>query len=178
MGKMPRKLLLAEDDERLGKTLEVEFRERHFEVHRIKSLKELSMFPKLESFNCAIVDLRLGADSGLELITTLREHSDQIRIVVLTGYGSIPTAVEAMKRGANQYLTKPAKVAAIEQALLKDSAEVAELIDERSTETLSQHERSFIDDILLQEDGNISRAAKRLGIHRQSLQRKLKKFTP
>jgi len=172
-------LLLAEDDEKLGQILEIEFRERNFEVTWVRSIRELKETGSTNNFGYAIVDLRLGSDSGLDLVTCLKKKSEEtghsIRMVVLTGYGSIPTAVEAVKRGANHYLTKPASVDAIEGALLGTTQES---VPEGNAETLAQHERGFIEAVLLQEDGNITHAAKRLGIRRQSLQRKMRKFTP
>jgi two-component system response regulator RegA len=135
----------------------------------------LKEFEKLrqEKLDFALVDLRLRQDSGLDLVEQIRAKFPECRIVVLTGYGSIPTAVEAMKRGAVHYLTKPARIEEIERALWGNGQEVGDA----PVETLAQHERDFIESVLLQSSGNISVAAKRLGIHRQSLQRKLRKFS-
>jgi two-component system, response regulator RegA len=165
-------LLIAEDDERLGKTLSLEFAERGYEVSWIRSLGEFDELKK-ERLEFAIIDLRLKQDSGLDLIDRIGKRFPSCRIVVLTGYGSIPTAVEAMRRGAAHYLTKPAQIEEIERAF--DGG--ARAADVAPVETLAQHERDFIEEILLQSEGNISVAAKRLGIHRQSLQRKLRKFS-
>lgn len=166
-------LLLAEDDERLGESLLLEFQDRDYGVSWIRSIGEFEIFEG-EKLDFALVDLRLKQDSGLDLIERIAKRFPSCRIVVLTGYGSIPTAVEAMKRGASHYLTKPAQIEEIERALWGEAAVSA---GEAPVETLAQHERDFIESILLQSEGNISVAAKRLGIHRQSLQRKLRKFT-
>jgi two-component system response regulator RegA len=168
------RLLIAEDDARLKKTLILEFSELEYEVKSVGSLAEFEGL-KLDGLEFAVIDLRLGNDSGLDLVTHLKGRFPSCRIVVLTGYGSIPTAVEAIKRGALHYLTKPARIPEIEAALWNESPSEGEL-SPRPT-TLAQQERDFIDAILLQCGGNITQAAKRLGIHRQSLQRKLRKLT-
>jgi two-component system response regulator RegA len=166
------RIIVAEDDRRLSEVLAAELRERQYEPIRISSIQEFRDL-KLDGLEFALIDLRLGADSGLELIVLMKTRFPNCRIVVLTGYGSIPTAVEAIRRGAHQYLTKPAKIDDIEKALW-DESDDGERLEARPT-TLAQAERDFIDSVLLQCEGNISQAAKRLGIHRQSLQRKMKK---
>jgi two-component system, response regulator RegA len=169
-------LLIAEDDERLGETLALEFKEREYDVVWIRSSQEFSAL-KNDKLDFALVDLRLKQDSGLDLITEIAEHFTKCRIVVLTGYGSIPTAVEAMKRGAVHYLTKPAQIDEIERVLWGEEGPAQDHQIDAPAETLAQHERDYIESVLLQCEGNISVAAKRLGIHRQSLQRKLRKFS-
>ncbi|MDQ3231841.1 MAG: transcriptional regulator, partial [Pseudobdellovibrionaceae bacterium] len=94
--------------------------------------------------------------------------------IMLTGYGSIPTAVQAMKLGALNYIAKPASIDDIERAWLGPPTRTDETIETRN---LYEHERQHIEKILQDFDGNISKAAKALGIHRQSLQRKLRKYT-
>lgn len=168
-------LLLAEDDERLGETLLLELQDREYGVSWIRSLDEFAAFER-ETLDFALVDLRLKQDSGLDLIERIARRYPSCRIVVLTGYGSIPTAVEAMKRGASHYLTKPAQIEEIERALWGEGTATSP--QDAPVETLAQHERDFIESVLLQCEGNISVAAKRLGIHRQSLQRKLRKLAP
>jgi two-component system response regulator RegA len=167
-------LLLAEDDERLGETLSLEFSDRDYDISWIRSLNDFEALDR-EQLDFALVDLRLRQDSGLDLVERVRARFPKCRIVVLTGFGSIPTAVEAMKRGAVHYLTKPARIEEIERALWGHEAESD--ANDGPVETLAQHERDFIESVLLQSEGNISVAAKRLGIHRQSLQRKLRKFS-
>jgi two-component system response regulator RegA len=167
-------LLIAEDDERLGRTLTLEFEERDYRVVWIRSVGEFENL-KEEKIEFALVDLRLKQDSGLDLIERLKTLHPECRMVVLTGYGSIATAVEAMKRGAVHYLTKPAQLDEIERVFWGEGA--GAFVQDSAPETLAQHERDYIESVLLQCDGNISVAAKRLGIHRQSLQRKLRKFS-
>jgi two-component system response regulator RegA len=132
--------------------------------------------------------MRLGSDLGLKAIPALIKANAKIGIVVLTGYGSIATAVQAVKLGAKAYLIKPSKVETILRAMRgltsTDSDESllrqnASLSDERELKmpSLADVERNYIDYVLEQHQGNKSRAAEILGIPRQSLQRKLKKFT-
>lgn len=163
-----RKLIIIEDDKRLGKILELEFSERGYNSLWITNMADI---PK-EAYDYAVVDLRVGNDSGIEIIDLLKKENPDISIVILTGHGSIATTVEAMKRGARNYLIKPASIERIEDALLGKSIEETE----SENKTLSQVEHEYIEYVLLQNNNNISKAAKALGLHRQSLQRKLKKL--
>lgn len=123
----------------------------------------------------AVLDLRLGESSGLRLISPLLQGNPDLRIVVLTGYASIATAVEAIKLGAHHYLTKPADVDDILSAF-EDGETPADspLIDDRPT-SLERAEWEYIQQTLQACEGNVSAAAKRLGLHRRTLQRKLQK---
>lgn len=169
------RLLIAEDDAGFRETLAVEFQERDYTVTAIACLND---FDRLVSkqFELAVVDLKLGTDSGLELIERLHQGSPDTTSVVLTGYSSIATAVKAMKLGAANYLIKPVSTDDIEAALLGDVP--AEATDDFQAPSLARHEWEYIEYILARCDGNITRAAKELGIHRQSLQRKLRKYPP
>ena len=172
----PDSLLIVEDDERFSETLATEFCERGYRVDCVAdlvALKELGSGPH----RFAIVDLRLRHDSGLEAIPIILERSPQARIVVLTGYGSIATAVRAVKLGAFNYLTKPVDFDDLEHAF-QHEVEVPEGEEALQAQTLARHEREYIEYVLNECDGNITRAARRLGLHRQSLQRKLRKFPP
>ena len=168
-------LLVVEDDDRFAETLTAEFQDRGYVVSRAASLEELRALD-VTGVGYAVVDLRLRSDSGLDAVATIKEHSPHARIVMLTGYGSIATAVAATKRGATQYLTKPVEIDDLERALLSDEHDTAEIPEQ--FQSLDRHEREYIEWVLSQCDGNISQAARRLGLHRQSLQRKLRKFTP
>jgi two-component system response regulator RegA len=112
--------------------------------------------------------------SGLDLIHLLKRADPETRIVVLTGYGSIATAIEAVRRGATNYLTKPADADEILSALGEAAAESATV--PAKPMSLDQVEWEHINRVLLDCDGNISEAARILGLHRRSLQRKLAKF--
>lgn len=121
----------------------------------------------------AVVDLRMPGPSGLELVRKLLEHDPAMRVVVLTGYGSIATAVEAMKLGAVHYLTKPAGVDEICEAFDRREASLLEPQPERQEKTLDEVEWEHLQRVLTDAGGNVSEAARRLGMHRRSLQRKL-----
>ena len=124
----------------------------------------------------AIVDLKMTGKSGLEVIRTGVRHHPDIRIVVLTGYGSIATATDAIKLGAVGYLTKPAEIEDIMNTLLKDTK--PQTADQLKPPSLARVEWEHINRILNDCDNNISMAAKKLGIHRRTLQRKLQKYPP
>jgi len=169
-------LLVVEDDERFADTLATELRDRGYDVECLASLARVRE-TEIERFAYAVVDLRLRTDSGLDVIGVVKERNPGIRIVVLTGYGSIATAVQATKLGASQYLTKPVDIDELERALTTDDDSV-EVEVPQEFQSLYRHEREYIEYVLAQCDGNISQAARRLGLHRQSLQRKLRKYTP
>lgn len=169
------RLLIVEDDDRFAETLSAEFQDRGYIVVWAASLEALQT-TDTSGIGYAIVDLRLRSDSGLDAISTIKESSPHARIVVLTGYGSIATAVQATKLGAIQYLTKPIEIDDLERALLTDDDESTSIPEQ--FQSLDRHEREYIEWVLAQCDGNISQAARRMGLHRQSLQRKLRKFTP
>jgi two-component system response regulator RegA len=128
--------------------------------------------------------------SGLELVRALKQLEPAMRILVLTGYGSIATAVEAMKLGASSYLTKPADADEILRALgaeqpgdrgaaaAHEAAEDGDVEGDAATPSLARAEWEHINRVLSDCGGNISEAARRLGIHRRSLQRKLQKYPP
>ena len=180
-----RKLLIVEDDERFAETLAAEFRDRDYDVRIASSLRELRQICDTP-VSYAVVDLRLRGDSGIDAIPIIKESSPGAKVVVLTGYGSIATAVQATKDGADNYLTKPVSIETIEHSLGIGVSEESEAeggdgeepSDAQEFPSLARHEREYIEYVLAECDGNISEAARRLGLHRQSLQRKLRKYPP
>lgn len=165
-------VLILEDDIGLSKSLSREFTDHGYSVDCCETISQVEVS---RPFDFAVIDLRLsGGGFGLNVIEPLRTNSPNCRIVVLSGYGSISTAVEAVKRGAIDYLTKPASFREIESALLGKKL-VSD--PEFRTQSLSEVEHDHIDFVLTKNEGNISRTARELGLHRQSLQRKLKKYT-
>lgn len=170
-------LLIVEDDLKLRKTIELEFQDRGYEVHSASCLRDLYTI-SLESLRFAVVDLRIGVDNGLTAVEYIKSKFPLCRIVMITGYGSIATAVAAMKLGASNYLTKPFDISTLEQHLWIDQVGIEEVNAHIQRESLDHHEREYIEHVLVKCEGNISRAAKWLNIHRQSLQRKLKKYPP
>jgi two-component system response regulator RegA len=168
---MKNRILILDDDHGLAKSIAKDFHEAGYETETAESSLQINYKQK---FDFAVVDLRLsGGEFGLNVIDKILESSPKCKIIVLSGYGSITTAVEAVKRGAIDYLTKPASFEDIKNGLLgKRSKPAADF----KTQSLSQVEHEYIDFILTKNKGNISKSAKELGLHRQSLQRKLKKY--
>ncbi len=176
-GENDRTLLIVDDNARFAETLASEFRDRGYHVSRAADMASLQSQTSLD-VDYAIVDLRLGADSGLDAIQIILKHSPRAKVVVLTGYGSIATAVKATKLGAVGYLMKPTDVEQVERALLEQVDDDTEVPIPSEFQSLYRHEREYIEFVLAECEGNISQAARRLGLHRQSLQRKLRKYTP
>lgn len=169
---MKNHVLLLEDDTQLAETLKQDFADHGYQVTMVSRVNEI---PSDQVYTHAVVDLRLsGGDFGLDGVTKIKAINPEAKILILSGYGSITTAVEAVKRGAVDYLTKPASFAQIEQAL--NGERVAPDADFKRR-SLSEVEHEYIDFVLTKNEGNISQTAKDLGLHRQSLQRKLKKYT-
>ena len=127
----------------------------------------------------ALVDLRMPGRSGLELVRELHAIDPVTKIIVLTGYGSIATAIEAMRLGAAYYLSKPADADDVLAALARSDAPPLEPARaDYVAPSLARAEWEHINRVLADCAGNISEAARRLGIHRRSLQRKLQKYPP
>lgn len=163
-------VLILDDDVSLAKSLESEFKDHGYETTTVHSIKEIPP----HDFQFAIVDLRLVGEYGLDAIKVIKSHASDCRIIILSGYGSITTAVESVKLGAFDYLTKPANFDLIEAAL---EGRLKRPDPDFKPQSLSQVEHEHIDFVLTKNQGNISKTAKDLGLHRQSLQRKLKKYT-
>lgn len=125
----------------------------------------------------AVIDLRLPGMSGLEIVQALRSFDETTCIIMLTGYGSIATALTATKLGATHYLSKPADADQILSAWLKIN-EGSSDPPEHSVPSLARVEWEHIQRVLTDCGGNVSHAAKLLGLHRRSLQRKLSKYPP
>ena len=121
-----------------------------------------------------MVDLKLGGTSGLTCVARLHAHDPGMLIVVLTGFASIATAVEAIKLGAHHYLAKPSNTDDIEDAFSKGAGDTAVALSDRPT-SIKTLEWERIHEMLVETDFNISEAARRLGMHRRTLARKLEK---
>jgi len=126
------------------------------------------------SFGHAVVDLKLGGASGLACVELLHTHDEEMLIVVLTGFASISTAVEAIKLGACHYLAKPSNTDDIEAAFNRAEGNAEVALDARPT-SIKTLEWERIHQTLIETDFNISEAARRLGMHRRTLARKLEK---
>ena len=175
----PPTMLLVDDDDVFRQRLVRAMEQRGFEVRAAASADEAVRLARAESPEFAVVDLRMPGRGGLELVRDLKEIDPATKVVVLTGYGSIATATEAMRLGATHYLPKPADADEVLAAFKKDEVPPLEAI-ETGTEapSLARAEWEHINRVLTDTGGNISEAARRLGIHRRSLQRKLQKYPP
>ncbi len=168
------RLLLVDDDEVFCQVLERALTKRGFDVSVALNLNEgLTLAEKLTP-EYAVIDLRIGHDSGLALVKALKELDANTRIVILTGYASIATAVEAIKLGATHYLTKPADADEVVAALHKEDGDPNVAIKERPL-SVKRLEWEYLQKVLMEHGGNISAAARALGMHRRTLQRKLDK---
>jgi two-component system response regulator RegA len=171
--------LVVDDDaayrERLARALTA----RGCVVRTAGDVSSALAFAREESPERALVDLRMPGGSGLDLVTGLQEIDPTTRVVVLTGYGSIATAVEALRRGACHYLQKPVDADQI-LAAFEPGGEVDASVSSaaEATPSLARVEWEHMQRVLHDAGGNISEAARRLGLHRRSLQRKLFKNPP
>ncbi|RYF06650.1 MAG: response regulator transcription factor [Comamonadaceae bacterium] len=170
-----RLLLIVEDDEAFARTLARSFERRGYRVLQADSLAEVEDMLTKHNPGYAVVDLKLkGEASGLACVQTLHARNEDMLIVVLTGFASIATAVEAVKLGACHYLAKPSNTDDIEAAfgLAQGNADV-ELTNRSSSIKTLEWER--IHEVLAETGFNISETARRLGMHRRTLTRKLDK---
>jgi len=169
-----RLLLIVEDDASFARTLKRSFERRGYEVLLAAALTEVETVLSTRSPGYAVVDLKLAGTSGLSCIERLHAHNPAMRIVVLTGFASIATAVEAIKLGACHYLAKPSNSDDIEQAFGRAEGDASVTLTERPT-SFKSLEWERIHEVLVETDFNISATARRLGMHRRTLARKLEK---
>ncbi|MBW8811314.1 response regulator transcription factor [Lysobacter capsici] len=170
-----RRLLIVEDDAAFARTLTRSFERRGYLVHNASHLADVEKLLETHSPGYAVVDLKLaGGDSGLACVQALHEHDPDMLIVVLTGYASIATAVEAIKLGACHYLAKPSNTDDIEAAFGRAAGDATVELTERQT-SIKTLEWERIHEMLAATDFNISETARRLGMHRRTLARKLGK---
>jgi two-component system response regulator RegA len=172
-GHEARTLLIAEDDDALRSRLARAFGERGFEVRQARDIEEVERSASADPPEYALVDLRLGTHSGLEVVRRLVALDPSTVIVMLTGYGSIATALEAVRLGATHYLTKPADVDEILAAFERVPGAPSSAPPAQVTPSLARVEWEHISRVLADCGGNVSQAARMLGLHRRSLQRKL-----
>ncbi|QDX79910.1 two-component system response regulator [Denitratisoma sp. DHT3] len=170
------RLLLVDDDPTFTRIAARALERRGFEVVVANdAATALGLVgPARPGIDYAVVDLVIGADSGLALVPQLKTALPDLRIVVLTGYASIATAVEAIKLGADNYLTKPAEAEAI-VAALHGSAPNPDLNPSAEPLSVARLEWEHIQRVLAEHEGNISATARALKMHRRTLQRKLSK---
>jgi two-component system, response regulator RegA len=172
-------ILLVDDDEVLRNRLRRAFEERGFLTRTAGDYEQAMAAAREDPPELAVVDLRMPGRTGLELVRDLKALEPHTRIVVLTGYGSIATALEAVKCGATWYLPKPADVEDILSAFARGEQVEPGLAPEAlEAPSLARAEWEHINRVLSDCGGNVSEAARRLGIHRRSLQRKLQRYPP
>ena len=167
-------LLVVDDDAVFCKVLSVALEKRGYVVQTAHNVEEAYEIAKADPPEFVVLDLKMPGDSGLTLVRKLKELDNHTRIVVLTGYASVATAVEAIKLGAIHYLTKPADADEIVQAFWQEDGNAGIPIGD-TRPSVDRLEWEYIQQVLKDCDGNISATARSLGMHRRTLQRKLQK---
>jgi two-component system response regulator RegA len=170
-----RLLLIVEDDAAFARTLKRSFERRDYRVLLASSPDEVRAVLEQASPQFAVVDLKLGTASGLTVVQQLNAHDAEMMIVVLTGFASIATAVEAIKLGACNYLVKPSNTDDIEAAFNNEPSDTDLPQAGTRPTSIKTLEMERIHAMLAETDFNISEAARRLGMHRRTLARKLAK---
>jgi two-component system response regulator RegA len=175
----PQSLLIAEDHQVLRDRLARAFRERGYEVRVASNYDEAVALAQEDSPELAVLDMRMPGKSGLELLKALKQIDQTTKVVIMTGFGSIATAVEAMRLGATNYVQKPADADDILSAFARAELPPHQAVPaDLPPPTLARVEWEHIHRVLADCGNNVSEAARRLGIHRRSLQRKLQKQAP
>lgn len=168
-------VLVVDDDDSLREQLSRAFARRGFTARSAATVESAIELAADESPELAVVDLRIGEESGLTAVRDLLRIDPTTKIVVLTGYGSIATAVRAMRLGAIDYLTKPADLDDLLAAFEHADAPRESRDQDRAAPSLARVEWEHIQRVLADCGGNVTQAAKVLGLHRRSLQRKLRR---
>lgn len=178
-------ILIVDDDEVYRNRLARAFVDRGYEVRTASDYDSAVVVAQEDSPELAVLDLKMPGKSGLELVKALAEIDPSTKTLILTGYGSIATAIDAVRLGATYYLSKPADADDIIGAFARGEAPPLDPPPPSSgtggdykAPSLARAEWEHINRVLSDAGGNISEAARRLGIHRRSLQRKLQKYPP
>jgi two-component system response regulator RegA len=167
-------VLVVDDDEVFCEVLADALTDRGYLVATAHDIAKGLLQARRTDPEYAVIDLRIGQESGLVLAEKLHAMDENTRIVMLTGYASIATAVEAIKLGAVHYLAKPADADEILAALHKDEGDSSVPVSDNPL-TVKRLEWEHLQKVLNECDGNISAAARKLRMHRRTLQRKLSK---
>ncbi|MCC6884370.1 MAG: response regulator [Verrucomicrobiales bacterium] len=170
-------VLLIEDDESFRTTLALALKRRGCDVRQAATKHEALRLAENESITGIVLDMRLGAVDGMSLIPELRRHQLHARLIILTGYGSIPSALDAVRLGADDYLLKPASADQV-LAALKGLSTASPRPAFSDIPSLARLEWEHIQRVMHEHGGNISHTAEALGIDRRTLQRKLAKLPP
>ncbi|WP_067866140.1 response regulator transcription factor [Neptuniibacter marinus] len=171
---MTKHFLIVDDDPAFTRVLSRAMTRRGFDVQVARSAEDAALLIENWIPDLATVDLKMEGSSGLSIIPHLKEKNTEMRILMLTGYASIATAVEAIKLGATQYLPKPADAEQILAALDQVEADAEREVLEQPM-SVNRLEWEHIQKVLNEHEGNISATARALGMHRRTLQRKLAK---
>jgi two-component system response regulator RegA len=171
---MNKHVLILDDDQVFADTLARSFTRRAYISHSANNISEAEKILREASIDYAVVDLKIDQESGLQFLAILKELSPQTRALILTGYSSISTTVEAMKLGSVNYLCKPVTTDVIIRAL-EDNEANPDIPLEATPPSVGRLEWEHIQRVLNEHDGNISATANALGMHRRTLQRKLQK---
>ncbi|NOX10077.1 MAG: response regulator transcription factor [Gammaproteobacteria bacterium] len=166
------RLLLLDDDEAFSNILTRTLNRHGYEVSTASSIQQACLLAEQNRFPYAIIDLCIGSESGLTMVEHLIKRDVNIRIIILTGYASIATAVEAIKLGAIHYLTKPADADEIINAFKQESGN-PDIKPAQNPMSVKRVEWEHLQRVLQQHNGNISATARAIGMHRRTLQRKL-----
>lgn len=169
-----KRILIVDDEEHFAQVLSRSLNRNGYETFYALTHNAAIELAKQQSFDWVSLDLRLGQESGLKLISEIKAILPQARIVILTGFASIPTAVEAIKQGAFNYLHKPATVKELINAF-EDGSNDSEVTIEENPMSIERLEWEHIHRVLHENNDNISSTARALGMHRRTLQRKLQK---
>ena len=171
-------ILVVDDDDNLRTRMARAFENRGFRAMTASCYSDVESVLREERPNRAVIDLKMPGPSGLDVLKHLMERSPETKAVILTGYGSITNAVDAIKIGAVNYVTKPANVDEILAAFKKPGEDPDPNSEDLHPQSLAEAEWDHIQRVLNDCDGNISEAARQLDIPRRTLQRKLKKLAP
>ena len=167
------KLLIIEDDEPFAQTLARRLTKHKFDCAICNKASDALVSCQSHQPEFILLDMNLAGDSGLALLQPIKTYLPQVKIVLLTGYSSIATAVEAMRLGADDYLAKPVTTQMLLKALIGEYQELPLEVDHAmSTDRV---EWEYIQQVLVSNNGNVSATARQLNMHRRTLQRKLQK---
>ncbi len=167
----PQRILLCDDDDTFRRRLKRSLSQLGLEVFEAANANEALEAQGDYKPDSAVVDLRMPGQSGLWLVRELRQRDPQLAVVVLTGFGSISTALEAVRAGAINYLTKPVSAECVLDSFSPDRVVAQSAMQMPS---LAEVEAEYVQRVLSECDGNVTQSAKILGVHRRSLQRKLR----
>ena len=171
---MAKSILILDDDATFAETLARSFSRKGYDSFVALDINDARANLSEHKPDFAVVDLKINQESGLHFLPMLAELSPTTKALILTGYSSISTTVEAMKLGCINYLCKPVNTDEIIQALSDDQVHLEVSISE-SPPSVSRLEWEHIQRVLANNDGNVSQTAKQLNMHRRTLQRKLQK---